>query len=179
MTPETDFPAARARGYNVEALTNLRRVAADAPPDRLHMRRWFERAGCGTAYCLAGWAALDPWMAEHTPIRTGFDVEPLPDAPGRYRVAMAARPGDGRDIFDWLGTDVIGIGHRNAAALFGAGLHLEGDPHAVRRETVLGRLDALLAGGDIEPYDAVLNQYGTVSDDPLEEWETDCGPFCS
>jgi len=49
-----------ARKRNEELLRRLREVIAEVPDDRLHMRRLVEVSECGTAFCAAGWAAIDP-----------------------------------------------------------------------------------------------------------------------
>ena len=51
-----------------ERLTQLRRVVVEAAPDRFDMRSFSADTPCGTAYCAAGWAAIDPWFREHTHI---------------------------------------------------------------------------------------------------------------
>lgn len=50
---------------DVEALNELRRVCENVPEDRLHMQLFVNEGACGTAYCLLGWASLDPYFQEH------------------------------------------------------------------------------------------------------------------
>jgi hypothetical protein len=57
---------------NIEAFENLNRVILDAPLDRFDMAYFSEETACGTSHCAAGWAAVDPWFQENTPILKGF-----------------------------------------------------------------------------------------------------------
>jgi hypothetical protein len=81
-----------------ERLRQLRRVVAAAPADRFVMDR-FCTAGqpCGTAYCAAGWAALDPWMQKETPMLKYFALED-------FDQETLVVPRDLRDGFQGLST---------------------------------------------------------------------------
>jgi hypothetical protein len=57
---------------NVECLRQLRRVVEEAPADRFDMRDFCLPTSCGTAYCAAGWAAIDPWFRANTRIGEWF-----------------------------------------------------------------------------------------------------------
>lgn len=54
------------------------RVLEAVPEDLLHMRAFTESSRCGTAHCLAGWLAVDPWFRENTAIGKIFDSEGHP-----------------------------------------------------------------------------------------------------
>jgi hypothetical protein len=130
---------------NIERLTQLRRVIEEAPEDRLHMRRWCEKAKCGTAYCAAGWAAVDPWFAENTAIRKIFHVEP-----GGF-----VEPLSGEVMSDLA--KLFGITNTDARNLFGAALEPGTGPHSVTKKEVLDNIDRLLDGQPAERYAAAIN----------------------
>jgi hypothetical protein len=129
---------------NIERLKQLRRVIEEAPEDRLHMRRWCEKAKCGTAYCAAGWAAVDPWFAENTAIRKIFHVEP----DGFVEPLACEVMGDLAKLF--------GITNRDARYLFGGALESGAGPHSVTKKEVLDNIDRLLAGDSAERYAAAF-----------------------
>jgi hypothetical protein len=133
---------------NIKRLVQLRRVVEAAPEDRLHMRTWCESAACGTAYCAAGWAAIDPWFREHTEIETIFNVWDSED--GEVMVHAVADRNVCHDLAHFFGID-----EDDANNLFAAFAHRGMDPHAISRAEVLGNIDALLEGGVTEPYDAL------------------------
>ena len=58
-----------------EILLNLRRVLLAAPEERFEMENFSTNTGCGTAYCLAGWARLDPWFVDNTKISSLLEIE--------------------------------------------------------------------------------------------------------
>jgi hypothetical protein len=151
---------------NRELLLQLRRVLLEAPEDRLHMRTLCgPKAACGTAMCLAGFAAVDPWFRAHTPLSAelaaathrlayagpaafllrpaavGFEVEAAPGGWDRAR-------------------DLFGLSDDDADALFGWALNYDDAAHAVTRAEVLWNLDELLAGRSPRPYAATAEQTG-------------------
>lgn len=149
-----------ATGRNIEALRQLRRVIEAAPEDRLHMRAWSENAECGTAYCAAGWAAIDPWFQQHTSILETFRVSPHSIVYTDYAVTAFSRL-----------DEIFRIGIWNSEALFGKGINSSLGPHSVTKAEVLQRIDALIAGGDIEPYAAAVCVDDDDDDDDL--WDDD------
>jgi hypothetical protein len=127
---------------NRERLEQLRRVVLAAPPERFHMRTWCEKALCGTAYCAAGWAAVDPWFRENTDIERIFRV-------GHDGMVYAEifTPTDGlAKIFD--------ISSADSRNLFGGDLNpTYSDPHGVSQKDVVANIDRILAGLPAEPYE--------------------------
>jgi hypothetical protein len=121
---------------NIERLTQLRRVIEEAPEDRLHMRAYSERARCGTAYCAAGWAAIDPWFQKNTEINETLKVTPE----GRIFIA----DGVWNEFDDFA--DIFGIDPDDSQALFGADPSKNLGPHAVSKAQVLDNIDRLLRG---------------------------------
>src|SRR6185312_5342489 len=107
---------------NLEALTNLLRVAREAPEDRLHMQSWCEQAECGTAYCLAGWAAVDPWHRKHTAIDKAF-----------YRNRDGIVWPQVLDVTGFLADHVYGIAARDARILFAVEVVAHMDPHPITK----------------------------------------------
>ncbi len=95
-------------------------------------------ASCGTAYCFAGWLAVDPWFQKNTSILDIFDVH---------------RPKDQKDwIVERISTCntftdlalLLDIGKKYADFLFGGNLDVEGDPHAVTKDMIIENLDRIL-----------------------------------
>lgn len=128
---------------NIERLQQLRRVVEAAPDDRLHMRAWSERAECGTAYCAAGWAALDPWFQENTPILGVFEITEtkMVESLGNSSIDLA---------------DLFGITSRDASALFATYSLCGIGPHAISKAEVLANIDRLIAGDSAKRYAATL-----------------------
>jgi hypothetical protein len=139
---------------NVEALQQLRRVMEAAPDDRIHMNSFSERAACGTAYCAAGWAAVDPWFQQNTAIPEIFAVNE--DGTLSQRIG---------DAFGAL-ANVFDIYNDEADILFAAESG-DIDDHAITKAEVINNIDALIAGGEPEVYDAILY----ARDDEDDEWE--------
>jgi hypothetical protein len=133
---------------NVERLKQLRRVLIEVPEDRLHMTYWSHRAECGTAHCLGGWAAVDPWFQQNTPIHEVFAVFP------NGTVAPASEYG----TFGQL-AELFDLGEEQANKLFGSNLSIADDPHCVGKNEVLDNIDRLIAGEDAEPYAATHEDY--------------------
>ncbi len=118
------------KDLNREAMIELRRVVEAAPPELFHMRAWKEKAGCGTAYCAAGWAAIDPWFTER----------------GLTHEAMQAASMDFRDsTFDAV-RRFFGLTEAEGERLFGTSGTDYYDPHAITREMVIENIDRMLAG---------------------------------
>jgi hypothetical protein len=131
---------------NIERLKQLRRVIEEAPEDRLHMRAYSEVAECGTAYCAAGWAAVDSWFQKNTEINETLEVT----EEGRIIVADIVADGD-RDEFENF-ADIFGIHPDDSEALFGADPARDIGPHAVSKAQVLDNIDRLLKGKPAEVY---------------------------
>lgn len=132
---------------NVERLLQLRRVVEAAPDDRFHMRAFYEEASCGTAYCAAGWAAVDPWFQEHTEIGSIFRV-------GRDGLLEILSGTPFRRL-----SHIFEIGANNSWKLFGWGVARNPDPHAVSKAEVIENIDRLLAGKSAELYKAAKDEY--------------------
>jgi hypothetical protein len=140
---------------NVERLRELRRVIEAAPEDKLHMPQWCDfHAPCGTAYCAAGWAAIDPWFQKNTPILEIFSVQKLGDV---FPKTEPERVGDlfvqprtlGRTMTSLAA--LFDLGYDAAANLFGN--ELGGfSSHSVTKKEVLSRIDAAIAGKPVKPY---------------------------
>lgn len=126
-----------------ERLRQLRRVIEAADPDRLHMRAWSEKAPCGTAYCAAGWAAIDPWFQANTSI--GEIFVPKPSGHLGVRADDPFRPL--ANLFDLTPND--------STNLFGGGVYYDCDPHAVTKDEVIANIDRLLAGEHAKTYAAI------------------------
>lgn len=126
----------------IERLKQLRRVVEAAPEDRLHMRTFCEQAECGTAYCAAGWAAIDPWFRENTEIEGVFEYAD----DGHLFTGFGVW-----DVFDPL-ADIFGISRLAAGCLFGYGMSVTDEPHAVTKAEVLANIDRLLRGLPAERY---------------------------
>jgi hypothetical protein len=118
-----------------ERLEQLRRVVLAAPADRFHMRTWCEKSPCGTAYCAAGWAAIDPWFQDNTEIGEVLDV----NYDGMIFTHCFNVTYKLSRIFD--------ISSDDSDRLFGAWLSPDySDPHGVTREDVVENIDRILAG---------------------------------
>jgi hypothetical protein len=114
---------------NIERLRQLRRVVAAAPDDERFDMRYIEiRKECGTAHCAYGWAQVDPWFRDNTPIAERVDIGyPF------YAHDFSESPG----IFDLISDD--------AENLFSAPRY--GPAHGARMKAmVLANIDRLLAG---------------------------------
>lgn len=132
-----------------EKLRQLRRVIEAVPDDRLHMRTFCEEGECGTAYCAAGWAAVDPWFRENTDIGDIFGV----DSDGTLFVICGYSC-----VFSDL-ADLFGLTRTDADRLFGADLEPDVTaPHAVNKTEVLNNIDLLLAGEKTKPYRVILGK---------------------
>jgi hypothetical protein len=121
---------------NIEALRELRRVAEAAPEDLLHMHVITEKAPCGTAHCLMGWAMIDPYFCA------------LPNFP--------RREGDW-DSMVLKAAKALGLEEIEAHCLFATSprfLTFSLHPHAISKAEVLWNLDELIAGRDACAYEA-------------------------
>jgi len=111
------------------------------------MRNFEEQAGCGTAHCLLGWAAVHPSFGPH--------------------ILKAHRgPGETHARIDWLSTggtanDYLGISNEDSSRLFALDISTEVDQergqtaHDVSKAEVLWNLDELIAGRHCREYRAV------------------------
>jgi hypothetical protein len=125
-----------------ERLRQLLRVVEAAPDERFDMRDFHRETRCGTAYCAAGWAALDPWFRENTPIGEVLGVISRTDG-GRTLEVMT--PGC---AFDSL-ADIFGLDRNDAVILFGATLNRW---DVVDKCEVVENIRSLLGGGPVNDY---------------------------
>lgn len=139
---------------NIEALEQLRRVVEAAPEERLDMRKWCGKSACGTTYCAAGWAAIDPWFQRNTDILDTFDVREGTTRDGVLTTLVGHRRGAG--MASKALARIFGIRWREAVFLFGLNLDNDHLPSDVTKAEVLERIDALIAGDDIGPYEAIF-----------------------
>jgi hypothetical protein len=124
---------------NVENLLQLKRVVENAPEHRFHMTAFIEAAECGTAYCAAGFAAIDPWFQENTTIGEAFKL-------GKNEQFEIEG-----DPFDKL-QDIFELDKHDTLNLFGANISSSAGVHDVTKEMVLDNIDRAINGEDIEPY---------------------------
>lgn len=122
-------------------MKQLRRVVEAAPEDRFEMKNFCTESSCGTAYCAAGWAALDPWFQENTDILDIFDVEVI----GSLAYVKEAHD----NTFSRLQL-MFGLSAVEADDLFGGELHRLSPP--VPKSFVLENIDSILAGDPTIPY---------------------------
>ena len=127
-----------------KAITRLREVIKAVDEDRLHMTTWSEKAECGTAYCAAGWARLDPQLQQTTTINQIFAIS----ADGLVYSTC-------NDPFRAL-AEAFDISKTDSENLFGGELHWDLPPHCVSKREVLDNIDRILAGIPTEPYEAIL-----------------------
>jgi hypothetical protein len=146
-----------------ERLRQLRRVVAAAPADRFEMRR-FCTAGqpCGTAYCAAGWAALDPWFQKETPMSDYFDLVD-------HEQGTLVLANDNRNCFRGLATifDLDGI---ESKELFGACLP---SGCKVFPAAVIANIDRLLRGEATIPYAEGEGYIPFEDEEELDEGDED------
>jgi hypothetical protein len=121
---------------HVERLQQLRRVVAEAPAERFDMA-WICRRdhACGTAYCAAGWAVLNPWFQQETPILDHFMILYKSD-----RAIVTTKNPDG--AFPGL-AQVFGLELTDARDLFGGNLYSGSE---VSQSEVIANIDRLLNG---------------------------------
>lgn len=130
---------------NTERLLQLRRVLDEAPEERFHMRTWSEAADCGSAYCLAGFMAIDPWFRRETEVGNVFILN-------KHNCLLNV---ESTDIpFRFL-AGVFAIAESDSENLFGYGIPLHADPHCVTRAEVRANIDRILAGRPAEIYTAI------------------------
>lgn len=133
-------------------LKQLRRVVEDAPDDRLHMRDWCDPvAPCGTAYCAAGWAAIDPWFRANTEIEEIFEVD---DAGHVHRRAPVSACDRLAALFD-INVDA-------AWKLFLSIPYGDADPHRVTKAMVLENIDRVLAGAKPVNYQSMITPGASI-----------------
>ncbi len=125
---------------DIELLRQLRRVVDAAPDDLFHMRAFCETAGCGTARCAAGWAAIDPWFLANTWISQIIDVdnEGFVTSIDGFAFSKLAK------LFD--------IPQHDTDNLVGGQLKPSHPPHAVTKRDVIANIDALIGGLETRPY---------------------------
>jgi hypothetical protein len=163
-----------------ERLRQLDRVVAEARDDRLHMNRFCDpAAACGTAFCAAGLAAIDPWFRAETPIGETFRVVETPAGPILHYVAddgtvyddPHALDSDPGFRFERRLAALFGITPRDANRLFGLGLDLKADPHAVTKAAVRDNIRLLLEGEHARAYATAIDELaddGDALDEPDE-----------
>jgi hypothetical protein len=117
---------------NIEALRELRRVAEAAPDDLFHMHVVSEKAPCGTAHCLMGWAMIDPYFRA---------LPNFPRREGDWFLRMVPKA-----------AKALGLNSEEAHLLFASGLAIGSDPHDIGKGEVLWNLDQLIAGKPPLPY---------------------------
>jgi hypothetical protein len=141
LSPVLPIPTRRISMHE-ERLQQLRRVVAAAPADRFVMDR-FCTVGlpCGTAYCAAGWAVLDPWFQKETPMLGCFELA------SRDQETMV-KAYDGRTCFRELAS-VFDLDCIETEVLFGAGLPVD---CKVSQVAVIANIDRLLRGEETIPY---------------------------
>ncbi len=145
---------------NRERMLELRRVALAAPEDKFHMRAFSEQASCGTAYCLAGFAAIDPWFRTNTPINGILAPKWCND-----QLYVAVAPGL-MDLYPFLDNSknsssafiglaaIFGLTEDETDHLFGGSLSKFIGVHAVSKAEVLWNIDRILLGMPTLPYEA-------------------------
>ncbi len=131
---------------NIERLTQLARVVRAAPEHRFHMRTFMEKTTCGTAYCAAGWAFVDPWFTEH-----------------KFHDIWTTGTEHIWTTEDEL-AEYFGLSNRDANRLFALDINRYAEPHAVTKGEVLANIEQLLAGLPAELYDAVSADDDTTDD---------------
>lgn len=130
-----------------ERLKELRRVVEAAPEERFEMKHFCTEASCGTAYCAAGWAAIDPWFQENTEILDIFDISIDDDG------AYVEEKDDGA-TFEYL-AEMFDISPQDTTNLFGGNLFRYSK--TVPKGLVLKNIDSLLKGRKTSQY-IVANQ---------------------
>jgi hypothetical protein len=146
-----------------ERLRQLRRVVAAAPEDRFEMRRFCTAdQRCGTAYCAAGWAALDPWFQKETPMSDYFDLVD-------HEQGTLVLANDNRNCFRGLATifDLDGI---ETKELFGACLP---SGCKVSQAAVIANIDRLLQGEATMPYAEGEGYIPFEDEEELDEGDED------
>ena len=141
-------------------LQRLRELIEKVPDDLLHMNTVGEVARCGTAYCLAGWMAFDPWFRANTEMGAiALDKDGIPvDRP--YALDTAGR--------------VLGLDEDDATALMACSASVSIDPHDIPKLEVLENIDRLIAGFSAVEYAAIAeDDEDDYYDDDYEEGEED------
>lgn len=134
-----------------EALKQLLRVAEAMPEDLLDMSAFSSERDCGTAHCLGGWAAVDPWMLENTGIGSVFSYS------GDFVVLNVSEPAVHL-------AHLFGIGLADAENLFALRIYLKGDIwDRIRKRHVVANIRRLLAGEPALPYSVLLGDEGRSS----------------
>jgi hypothetical protein len=129
---------------NLECLRQLRRVVEAAPEDRFEMTIFSVSGKCGTAYCAAGWAAIDPWFREHTELGQVFRM--CEDGTLNWGRNLELTPVLGR---------AFGLEEWDVDRLFGMFVNWVGE---VTRQHVLANIDRLLAGEPARSYSEMLRE---------------------
>lgn len=144
---------------NVPAMQRLRWLVENAEADRFDMDRYahvvYDQFGhtCGTAYCAAGFAAIDPWMQENTVIGKVFRVADRKDGTGFSVEGWLAR--DSADCYPDARKGlavVFGISEADSSALFYPGVNSKRQGPKVIQQHVIDNIDRILAGKPAEPY---------------------------
>jgi hypothetical protein len=125
-----------------ERLRQLRRVVEEAPAERFDMAWLCRLDKCGTAHCAAGWAVLDPWFQQETPILDHFTITHKSE----FRVLVTAKSFEG--AFPGL-AQIFGLELTEAHYLFGANLY---GVSTVSQSKVLANIDRVLQGKQAVSY---------------------------
>jgi hypothetical protein len=146
-----------------ERLRQLRRVVTAAPADRFVMDR-FCRASqpCGTAYCAAGWAVLDPWFQKETPMLDYFEM-------CNFNNETVVISYDPVTCFRGLAT-IFDLDHIETEALFGANLS---EGCKVFPAAVIANIDRLLQGEATIPYAEGEGYIPFEDEEELDEGDED------
>jgi hypothetical protein len=97
-----------------------------------------QETDCGTAYCAAGWAVVDPWFREHTDL--GATTRLREDGSLKWLIRPAW------EVLAW----VFGLSGEEVSALFYP------DKDRVTKEEVLINIDRLIAGRPARLYSQLL-----------------------
>lgn len=147
---------------DIDNLLRLREVIAEVPDDRLHMRILVEDSECGTAFCAAGWAAIDPVLGPrirqelHVQLR-GWLPEDEPAAP----LTESDLHSEGFVCIQLALTSVLGLSAVDSDRLFASGIFRYADRHAVTKAEVLWNIDRLIMGKHARRYSVVPGGRGS------------------
>ncbi len=129
---------------NVQRLQQLRRVVLEAPEDRWDMRTFYRKTECGTAHCMGGWCAIDPWFRENTEVREIFAVGK--DEQIHFLKTYPTKK---------LG-EVFGLNWEDSRTLFAVGAPFLANRFLITKAEVVANIDRILSGKPPEVYAAIL-----------------------
>lgn len=124
----------RKRDRDVRLL-HLRRVVEAAPEKKFRMARFSTLMECGTAYCAAGWAGIDPWFKKR-------GLRLVNTRWGGPEIFYKRRPAENENALSNLET-FFGLSRDQACNLFGGKLR---GYESVPKQEVLANIDRLLHG---------------------------------